>query len=117
MRGGWVYILTNKPNGTLYIGVTNDLPRRIHEHRTGAVSGFTKRYDLKLLVYAERHDGHPGRDQARADHEDMASCVESAADSRRESRMGRPFGLAALKKTWLVARAAELRPPSRAPRK
>ena len=56
MRGGWVYILPNKPNGTLYIGVTNDLPRRIYEHRTGAVPGFTKRHGLARLVYAEHHD-------------------------------------------------------------
>ncbi len=56
MHGGWVYIMTNRPNGTLYVGVTSDLPRRIHEHREGLVDGFTKRYSLKTLVYAERHD-------------------------------------------------------------
>lgn len=56
MAGGWVYIMTNRPNRTLYVGVTSDLQRRIHEHRTGAVEGFTKRYDLKRIVYAERHD-------------------------------------------------------------
>ena len=53
---GWVYILTNRPNGTLYIGVTADLPRRIWEHREGLVEGFTKRYGLKMLVYAEHHE-------------------------------------------------------------
>jgi len=56
MRGGWVYIMTNKPNGTLYIGVTSDLRRRAYEHRNGAVEGFTKRYGLTLLVHAERYD-------------------------------------------------------------
>lgn len=56
MQGGWVYILTNRANGTLYIGVTANLPRRIHEHREGLVDGFSKRYGLKRLVYAERHD-------------------------------------------------------------
>ena len=55
MNGGWVYILTNKPNGTLYIGVTSDLVRRAGEHRAGVVDGFTKRYGLKRLVYAEHH--------------------------------------------------------------
>ena len=55
-RGGWVYIMTNRPNGTLYTGVTNDLARRVWEHREGIVDGFTKRYGLKRLVYAERHD-------------------------------------------------------------
>jgi putative endonuclease len=56
MAGGWVYIMTNRPDGTLYVGVTADLPRRAWEHRTGAVEGFTKRYGLKRLVYAERHE-------------------------------------------------------------
>jgi len=56
MNGGWVYIMTNAPNGTLYVGVTSDLARRAWEHREGLVDGFTKRYGLKRLVYAERHD-------------------------------------------------------------
>ncbi len=56
MRGGWVYILTDRPNGTLYVGVTSNLPRRVFEHREGLVAGFTKRYGLKQLVYFERHD-------------------------------------------------------------
>lgn len=55
-RGGWVYIVTNRPNGTLYVGVTSDLARRTWEHRAGAADGFTKRYGLKRLVFAERHD-------------------------------------------------------------
>jgi putative endonuclease len=56
MAGGWVYIVTNKPNGTLYVGVTAELQRRAWEHREGVVEGFTKRYQLKRLVYAERHE-------------------------------------------------------------
>jgi putative endonuclease len=56
MKGGWIYILTNRPNGTLYVGVTADLARRVYEHREGLVEGFTKRYGLKRLVYVERHD-------------------------------------------------------------
>ena len=56
MWGGWVYIVTNRPNGTFYVGVTNDLARRAWEHRVGAVSGFTQRYSLKRLVYAEHHE-------------------------------------------------------------
>jgi putative endonuclease len=55
-KGGWVYILTNKPDGTLYIGVTSDLARRVHDHRHDAVEGFTKRYNLHRLVHAERHE-------------------------------------------------------------
>ena len=53
MAGGWVYIMTNRPNGVLYTGVTSDLARRAFEHREGVVKGFTKRYGLKRLVYAE----------------------------------------------------------------
>ncbi len=56
MKGGWVYILTNRPNGTLYVGVTSDLQRRIWEHREGVVDGFTKRHGLKMLVYSEHHE-------------------------------------------------------------
>ena len=56
MAGGWVYIMTNKPRGTLYVGVTADLARRAWEHREGYARGFTEKYGLKLLVFAERHD-------------------------------------------------------------
>jgi putative endonuclease len=50
MRGGWVYIMTNRPNRTLYVGVTGDLVRRAWEHREGTIQGFTKRYGLKRQV-------------------------------------------------------------------
>ena len=56
MQGGWVYIVTNRPNGTLYIGVTNDLARRICEHKQAATPGFTKTYGLNRLVWYEHHD-------------------------------------------------------------
>ena len=56
MRGGWVYIMTNRPNGTLYVGCAVDLARRAWEHREGVADGFTKKYGLKHLVYAEWHD-------------------------------------------------------------
>jgi putative endonuclease len=56
MIGAWLYIMTNRPNGILYIGTTVDLARRIWEHREGLVEGFTKRYGLRRLVYAEWHD-------------------------------------------------------------
>ena len=54
--GGWVYIMTNKRNGTLYVGVTSDIQRRTWEHREKLVDGFTKRYGLIRLVHVERHD-------------------------------------------------------------
>ena len=56
MPGGWVYMMTNRPNGVLYTGVTSDLARRVFEHREGLMKGFTKRYGLKRLVYAESFD-------------------------------------------------------------
>jgi putative endonuclease len=56
MRGGWVYIMTNRPNGTLYVGVTSNLARRVGEHKEGLIDGFTCRYGLKLLVFAEHHE-------------------------------------------------------------
>ena len=49
----YVYFLASRRNGTLYIGVTNDLKRRTWEHREGLVAGFTKKYGIKLLVYYE----------------------------------------------------------------
>jgi putative endonuclease len=51
-----VYILTRAKNGTLYIGVTSDLARWVWEHREGMIPGFTKRYDVKLLVHFEEFD-------------------------------------------------------------
>jgi len=55
MRGAWGYIMTNRPNGTLYLGVMNDIARRAHEHREGLVDGFTRRHRLKRLVWYEAH--------------------------------------------------------------
>ena len=50
---GFVYIMASKRNGTLYIGVTNDLARRVAEHKAGVNRGFTSRYGVKNLVYYE----------------------------------------------------------------
>jgi putative endonuclease len=54
--GGWVYIMTNRPSGTLYVGVTNDIARRAWEYRESSGTGFTSRYALTRLVYVERHE-------------------------------------------------------------
>jgi putative endonuclease len=56
MAGGFVYFMTNRRNGILYVGVTSNLPARAYQHREGSVDGFTKRYGLKLLVYYEVFD-------------------------------------------------------------
>ena len=53
MNSYYVYILASKYNGTLYIGVTNDLERRIYEHKENLVDGFTKKYHIHTLVYYE----------------------------------------------------------------
>ena len=56
MAGGSVYIVTNRANGTLYVGVTSDLGRRIWQHRSMKIEGFTQRYGLTRLVWYEHHD-------------------------------------------------------------
>jgi len=57
---GWLYIMTNRRDGTLYIGVTPDIAARAWQHRTGAVPGFTRKYGLEMLVYVEQHDSIEG---------------------------------------------------------
>ena len=52
----YIYIMSNKPNGVLYVGVTNDLIRRVYEHRNHLVKGFTARYNLEMLVWFEQTD-------------------------------------------------------------
>ena len=56
MKPGFVYILTNKKDGVLYIGVTSDLAKRVAAHRSGAVSSFTKKYNCHNLVWFERFE-------------------------------------------------------------
>ena len=52
----YVYILASQKNGTLYVGVTADLPKRVYEHKTKLADGFTKRYGVSRLVYYEVFD-------------------------------------------------------------
>ena len=53
MKNYFIYVLSSKKNGTLYIGVTNDLKRRVFEHKNNIVEGFTKKYQVHDLVYFE----------------------------------------------------------------
>jgi putative endonuclease len=53
MRGGWVYIVTNRPGGVLYVGVAADVAARVHQHRNGSGSKFCRKYNLTRLVYVE----------------------------------------------------------------
>ena len=69
-RDCYIYILTNRLRGTLYIGVTNNLLRRVWEHRLGKVPGFTRKYRLRRLVYFEH-------------------CTEFAIGIEREKRLKR----------------------------
>lgn len=55
-KGGWVYILASGYNGTLYIGVTSNIAKRMYEHRHNCADGFTKKYKVHDLVYCEFHD-------------------------------------------------------------
>ncbi len=87
MRGGWVYILTNRPNGTLYIGVTNDLVRRVWEHREGIASVFTRRYGLTRLVYAERH-------------EDIRTAIQRETSLKRWPRAWKVRTLEVMNRKW-----------------
>jgi len=56
MKQGWVYILTNEYNTTFYVGVTSNLIKRVYEHKSKNVEGFTKTYGLNKLVYFEQFD-------------------------------------------------------------
>jgi putative endonuclease len=56
MRRGYVYILANKPYGTLYTGVTSNLPERVYQHREGVASEFTKKYGVTKLMWWEDHE-------------------------------------------------------------
>lgn len=56
MKEFWVYMLASDHYGTLYIGVTSNLSKRIWEHKNNAVKGFTEKYDVHKLVYFEKHE-------------------------------------------------------------
>ena len=56
MKNYYIYILTNKNNTVLYVGVTNDIVRRVWEHKSKLIEGFTKKYNVDKLVYYEKFD-------------------------------------------------------------
>jgi putative endonuclease len=82
-RSYFVYILASRRNGTLYIGVTNDLIRRISEHKGKFVAGFTRKYGVDKLVYFEEY----------------ASILEARARERILKRWNRAWKLALIEKT------------------
>ena len=84
----FVYILASQRNGTLYVGVTNDLVRRVHEHREKLVEGFTARYEVSRLVWYDQTD----------------SVEEAIAHEKRLKRWRREWKLALIEKSnpdWL----------------
>ena len=79
----YVYMMASRKNGTLYIGVTNDLVRRVHEHKQGAVDGFTRTYGVKTLVFFEGTD-------------DVRSAIQR---ERTMKHWSRAWKIAAIEKT------------------
>ncbi len=73
MSGGWVYIVTNRPNGVLYTGVTSDIARRAYEHREGLSRRLHSPLWLEALVWLERHD-------------DIASAIQREKNIKHWSR-------------------------------
>jgi len=90
----FVYILANQRNGTLYIGVTNNLPRRIAEHKAKLVPGFTRKYDVDLLVYFEAFDSILEAPRERACDEALAASLEDRVDRETQSGLAGPGGSA-----------------------
>ena len=84
---GTLYILTNRPNGTLYTGVTADLSRRVFEHREGRGSVFTRRYKLTRLVYYEHH-------------EDIASAIQRERNMKHYDRAWKVRLILTMNPTW-----------------
>ncbi len=82
-----VYILTNKMHTVLYIGVTNDMTRRLYEHREGLVDGFTKRYHVNKLVYIE-------------DTDDVQAALEREKQLKRWSRKKKEALIETLNPEW-----------------
>ena len=87
MSGGCVYIMTNRPNGILYTGVTSEIGRRAYEYRQGLVPGFTKRYGLKRLVYMEFHERIADAIQREKNIKHWPRAWKGALDPRSESGM------------------------------
>ncbi len=82
-----IYILTNKRNGTLYVGVTNNLPKRVDEHKSGFGSAFTKKYKLHTLVYAEHC-------------ESMLQAIEQEKQLKAGSRVSKMLLIEKENPTW-----------------
>jgi putative endonuclease len=87
MKQPAVYIVANQRNGTLYTGVTSDLPRRAHQHRESLVPGFAAKYGCTLLVWYERHD-------------EMAAAIAREKQIKAGSRAKKTALIEALNPQW-----------------
>jgi predicted GIY-YIG superfamily endonuclease len=84
----YVYLLASRKHGTLCLGVTNGIVRRVYEHRTKAPPGFTSRYGVDKLVWFEIYDDAISAIASREGAEEMATGLEGSADRGAESRVG-----------------------------
>jgi predicted GIY-YIG superfamily endonuclease len=87
----FVYILASKRNGTLYVGVTNNLGRRMTEHKSKLLPGFTRQHDVTLLVYFETFESVVEGTLTRAFVEALATGLEAQADRRAQSGLARSY--------------------------
>ena len=84
-RNYYVYILSSGIGGKLYIGVTNDLVRRVHEHKTKSADGFTKKHGVDRLVYYEQFEDVEAAIRREKTPQALSSRLENPADRRTES--------------------------------
>jgi predicted GIY-YIG superfamily endonuclease len=78
--GGWVYIMASALYGTLYVGVTSDISRRVFEHREGIGSAFCRKYGVRRLVHSEPFRGYLQRHPSREAPEKMVARLEDQVD-------------------------------------
>lgn len=83
----YVYIITNKRNGTLYVGVTNNLVRRIREHKEGIIKGFSCKYKLHMLVWYETH-------------ESIYSVIKKEKDIKNWKRISKIYIIETMNPNW-----------------
>ena len=84
----YVYLLASKKHGTLYLGVTNDIVRRVYEHRTKVVPGFTKRYGVDKLVWFEVYEDATTAITREKELKKWAARLEDSFDRTRKPRVG-----------------------------
>ena len=87
MTSYYVYILASRRDGAIYVGITRDLVKRVYEHRSKAVSGFTARYNITMLVWFEAYDD-PLTAIAREGNQEVASVVEGRSDREDKPELG-----------------------------